>query len=178
MHGIGPWISVCGQGILKLGVCCSLSRKGRSTPASGRWKKIRGAVGRLYMPLFTGGKATHAASLCMSPGPSVWHAAWTLLPSVAHVVALSRESLPAYLLEANKASFQPENYIRWYNSAHASPLHVMGTVYWIQSQNYENTAFQTHQDYRNAASLSHPDTWARKPDCLHLPYRGTYVLSN
>ena len=27
------------------------------------------------------------------------------------------------------------------------------------------------QGYRNTASLSYPDTWMRKPDCLHLPYR-------
>ena len=26
------------------------------------------------------------------------------------------------------------------------------------------------QDYGNTASLSYPDTWARKPDCLNLPY--------
>ena len=26
------------------------------------------------------------------------------------------------------------------------------------------------QGYGNTASLSNPDTWARKPDCLHLPY--------
>ena len=24
--------------------------------------------------------------------------------------------------------------------------------------------------YGNTASLSYPDTWVRKPDCLHLPY--------
>ena len=28
------------------------------------------------------------------------------------------------------------------------------------------------QSYGNTASLSYPDTWARKPDCLHLPYSG------
>ena len=26
------------------------------------------------------------------------------------------------------------------------------------------------QGYGNSASLSYPDTWARKPDCLYLPY--------
>ena len=26
------------------------------------------------------------------------------------------------------------------------------------------------QGYGNTASLSYPDTWVRKPDCLHLPY--------
>ena len=26
------------------------------------------------------------------------------------------------------------------------------------------------QGYGNTASLSYPDTWARKPDCFHLPY--------
>ena len=35
----------------------------------------------------------------------------------------------------------------------------MGTGYHTQSQGYGNTA-----------SLSYPDTWVRKPDCLHLPY--------
>ena len=36
-----------------------------------------------------------SASLWMSPVPSAWHAVWPLLPTVAHVVAPSRESLPA-----------------------------------------------------------------------------------
>ena len=27
------------------------------------------------------------------------------------------------------------------------------------------------QCYGNTALLSYPDTWVRKPDCLHLPYR-------
>ena len=27
----------------------------------------------------------------------------------------------------------------------------------------------------NTASLSYPDTWVRKPDCLHLPY--SYTVS-
>ena len=26
------------------------------------------------------------------------------------------------------------------------------------------------QGYGNTAPLRYPDTWARKPDCLHLPY--------
>ena len=28
------------------------------------------------------------------------------------------------------------------------------------------------QGYGKTASLSYPDTWVRKPDRLHLPYRG------
>ena len=28
------------------------------------------------------------------------------------------------------------------------------------------------QGYGNTAPLSYPDTWVRKPDCLHLPYKG------
>ena len=28
------------------------------------------------------------------------------------------------------------------------------------------------QGYGNTASLSYPDTWVRKPGCLHLPYIG------
>ena len=51
-----------------------------------------------------------------------------------------------------------------------SPLHVMGTVYQTQFQDYENTTYQPFQGYGNTASLSYPDTWVRKPDCLHLPY--------
>ena len=31
------------------------------------------------------------------------------------------------------------------------------------------------QGYGNTASLSYPDTWVRKPDCLHLPYTQTRV---
>ena len=27
------------------------------------------------------------------------------------------------------------------------------------------------QGYGKTASLSYPDTWVRKPDCLRLPYR-------
>ena len=26
------------------------------------------------------------------------------------------------------------------------------------------------QGYENTAPLSYPDTWVRKPDCIHLPY--------
>ena len=28
------------------------------------------------------------------------------------------------------------------------------------------------QGYGGTTSFSYPDTWVRKPDCLHLPYRG------
>ena len=36
------------------------------------------------------------------------------------------------------------------------------------------------QGYGKTASLSYPDTWVRKPDCLHLPYKGLkpYFLWN
>ena len=34
------------------------------------------------------------------------------------------------------------------------------------------------QGYGNTTSLSYPDTWERKPDCLHLPYSQTYVISS
>ena len=47
------------------------------------------------------------------------------------------------------------------DSVHVSPINVMGTIYWTQSQGYENTAY-----------LSSPDIWVREPDCLHLPYIG------
>ena len=30
------------------------------------------------------------------------------------------------------------------------------------------------QGYGNTTSLNHPDTWVRKPDCLHLPYLKLY----
>ena len=29
---------------------------------------------------------------------------------------------------------------------------------------------RTLQGYGNSAPLGHPDTWVRKPDCLHLSY--------
>ena len=32
------------------------------------------------------------------------------------------------------------------------------------------------QGYGNTASLSYPDTWVRKPDCLHLPYMHPYCF--
>ena len=44
----------------------------------------------------------------------------------------------------NKARKLPEYYVTQHNSAHASPLHVMGTDYQTQSQGYENTAYQAH----------------------------------
>ena len=50
---------------LKHKLCWSLSRPGRSTLASGRRKKMRRAMGMLDIPLFVGGRATHAAS-CVS----------------------------------------------------------------------------------------------------------------
>ena len=53
---------------------------------------------------------------------------------------------------------------------HVNPLHVTGTVYQTQFQDYENTTYQPFQGYGNTASLSYPDTWVRKPACLHLPY--------
>ena len=43
-------------------VCSNPSRPGRSTLTSGRWEKMLRAVGMLDMPLFTGGRATHATS--------------------------------------------------------------------------------------------------------------------
>ena len=59
---------------------------------------------------------------------------------------------------------------------HESPPHVMGTVYWTQSQGYENTSYQAPPRLWNTASLSYPDTWMRKPDCLHLLYKRRIVL--
>ena len=59
---------------------------------------------------------------------------------------------------------------------HVSPLHVRGTVCWTQSQGYENTGYQAPPRLWDAASLSYPDTWGRKPDCLHLPYT-TYLTT-
>ena len=47
----------------------------------------------------------------------------------------------------------------------------MQTVYRTQSQGCENTlAIRPLQGYGNTAPLSYPNTWVRKPDCLHLPY--------
>ena len=58
-------------------VSCSLSRPGRSTLASGRWKKKLGAVGMLDMLLFTEGEPLTLPAAgpwvchCMSPVPSL-----------------------------------------------------------------------------------------------------------
>ena len=96
---------------------------------------------------------------CHGPCSPVWHPSWNLSPFVSLIIiTTSRESLPISVLEGNKAGKMPE--IMNHNSTHAGSLHVMGTVYQTQSQGYGNSA-----------SLSYPDTWVRKSDCLHLPYQ-------
>ena len=71
----------------------------------------------------------------------------------------SGKPLPVWVLEGSKAGKLPKPHITWHNSAHVSSLHVGGTAYRAQSPGCGNTA-----------SPSCPDTWVRKPDCLHLPY--------
>ena len=105
-----------------------------------RWKNIHRPVGLSGMRLFMGGQATHAAS-CMSPCMSHIMA---LAPQCVSIVAPSRKSLLVQIPEVNKARKMPKNYITWHSSAHASLLHVMGTVYQIQFQGYENTIYQVH----------------------------------
>ena len=46
---------------------------------------------------------------------------------------------------------------------------------WQQSIRFSLKAMRTLvirplQAYGNTAPLSYPDTWVRKPECLHLPY--------
>lgn len=55
-------------------------------------------------------------------------------------------------LHAHKASGETEYCIIQSDSAHASPLNVMGTVYQTLSQGYENTTY-----------LGSADTWVREP---------------
>ena len=43
------------------------------------------------------------------------------------------------------------------------------------------TSYQALPGYGNTASLRYPDTWVRKPDCLHLLYKnkvGGIILPN
>ena len=37
-------------------------------------------------------------------------------------------------------------------------------------KNMRTLVIKPHKGYENTAPLSYPDTWVRKPDCLHLPY--------
>ena len=74
----------------------------------------------------------------------------------------SQRGVPIPLNTRDKQSLQDANrpYASELHTTHGSPLKPMGTAYRTQSQGYGNTA-----------SLSYPDTWVRKPDCLHLPYK-------
>ena len=106
---------------------CSLSRPGRSSLDSVRWKKMSGAVRMLDMSLFNGGRSTHVAS-CMCPQ-------W--------------EAPTFFILHSDKAGRKPGYYITQRDSAHGSPLNVMGTIYWTQCQGYENTTYQAHSFFFN-----------------------------
>ena len=124
---------------------------------SGRWKNIQGAVGMSDVPLLKGGWVMHAAR-CMVPlhitCPPMW----------------PQQGVPTPLNARDKQSWQRANTgcITQSDSVHASPLKAMGTVDQTQSQGYENTTYQAHSRSWETASLSCPDTWVRKPDCLHL----------
>ena len=48
----------------------------------------------------------------------------------------------------------------------------MGTVYRSQLKAMRTPVIRPLQGYGNTASLGYPDTWVRKPGCLHLPYSG------
>ena len=73
---------------------------------------------------------------------------------MAHIMALApqggtyhgtQQGVPSCLNTKDKQCWQMlENYITWHNSAHASPLHVIGTVCQTQSQGYENATYQVH----------------------------------
>ena len=84
---------------------------------------------------------------------SACRVSWPLLPSMAPIMAPiplhvshhhhPQQVVPTCLSTRGEQSWQDaRNYITQHNSVHVSPFHVMGTVYWTQSQSYENTTYQ------------------------------------
>ena len=113
-----------------------------------RQQNIHRAVGMSGMPLFTGGRATRAAScvsICMSlTALAPQHGTHCGSCPLACLSSSSpQQGVPTCLSTRGEQS-QPDarNYIISHNSAYASPSHVMGIVYGTQSQDYENSSYQ------------------------------------
>ena len=155
-------------------LCCNLQGL-TGSQHSGKQNTHR-AGGMSDMPLFTGGWTPHAASRlssCMCLPVSAYHLSPLCGTRHGTQCSIQQGASTAFLnSRTNKASKKPENYITYHNSAHVSPLHVMGTIYRTHSLKAMWTLIIRHlQGYGNTVSLSYPDTWVRKPDCFYLPYK-------
>ena len=83
-----------------------------------------------------------------------------------------QQGVPTCLSTRDKQSWKAKKII-W----HSMILHMRAHfMLWGQFSGPSLKAMRTLlirsiQSYGNMASLSYRDTWVRKPDCLHLPYR-------
>ena len=138
---------------------------------SGRWKNIHKAVGMSDMALFTGGWPTHAAScmsLCMSLC-GILHVACCLACHMSWQPAGSPYLLK-YQRQTNLAGCQQ---ILCHRASYYACGHTQGYGYSLLdpvSRLWEHYLPGPFSRLWETGSLSYPDTWVRKPDCLHLPY--------
>ena len=139
----------------------SLSRPGRSTLDSGRWKKMHGAVGMLDMSFFKSGQFSHAES-CMCPAESPYPLKYPLR------VKQSRQ----------KARILCN--IMWFCACEPTQSygkHLLNPV----SRLWEHCLSDPFSKIWETTSLSCPDTWVRKPDTtpgLPLPYNPSLLGSS
>ena len=156
-------------------MCCHPPRLGRSMVFV-QMENIHRAVGMSGTPLFTGGGAMYAAScvsICMShvmalAPQSVTHYGTCPLACVSH--HCPQQGVPNCLRargeQRRKTARTLHNITILRIRAHF--------MLWEQFIRPSLKAMRTLvirplQGYGNTASLSYPDTWVRKPDCLHLP---------
>ena len=105
---------------------------------------------------------------------------WPLLPSMAPIVApvplcvshhhLPQQGVPACLRTRGKQSRKTAGTLHNNIILHIR-AHFMLWEQFIRSslKAMRTLVIRPLQDYGNTAPLSYPDTWVRKPDCLHLP---------
>ena len=99
---------------------CNLSRPGRFTLDSGRWKKSWDAVGMLTCLYSRVGNPHTYQAVC-----SQWEAHTLLYTKYRQ----SQQDARIYCVTQQDS---------------AGPLNVMRTLYWTQSQGYEKTTYQAH----------------------------------
>ena len=147
--------------------CSVATLQGQAGPwYSCRWKNIHGAVGCLACLYSRVDKPRMLQTACLS----ACLMSWPLLPGVAPIVTpvpLRVSHLFKYWRETTPAKCQELHNVLLCRRAHFTVReHFMRP----SPEAMRTLIIRCLQGCGNTASLSYPDTWVRKPDCLHLPY--------
>ena len=124
------------------------------------------------MPLFMGGQAA-CLSACLR--------SWPVLPSMTPIMApvplhvshhhCPQQGVPTCLSTRGEQSWKTIRTLC--NIILHMRVHFMLWEQFIRPslKAMRTLVIRPLQGYGNTASLSYPNTWVRKPDCLHLPYK-------